>query len=343
MQEINNIQDIQNLITNQVEESIHLDYKAAESLGKSEGKKKEISKDVSAFANSDGGIIIYGIKEYADPHKKYLPELIDPIDRDNFSKEWLEQVIFSNINPRLRPDNIKIIPIPFDNVSNKVIYVVYIVKSTTAHQAVDLRYYRRNNFESIPLYDYEVRDIMNRNKFPKMEIVFQIEERTYEVKQKTFGGGLLEIPKQTKQKKEYATKKTLLVFAKNIGSVYAMYVNCDLEISKDLLDSEEYKYEKSFERFNIPLKKIYCDNTIREVKEVTSFLDVSYPKYWPSRYDPILPGTESKLKTIILNQNLNLDLAEGVIFYSVNADNAEKIQGELHIAEIKRYKTENTP
>ena len=55
--------DITALIHGKAEESIHLDFKAAESLGDSNPKKNEIAKDVSAFANSDGGIIIYGISE----------------------------------------------------------------------------------------------------------------------------------------------------------------------------------------------------------------------------------------------------------------------------------------
>ena len=50
-------------IDNAVEEGPELEYKASGSLRKQEGKKTEITKDVSSFANSAGGTIIYGIKE----------------------------------------------------------------------------------------------------------------------------------------------------------------------------------------------------------------------------------------------------------------------------------------
>lgn len=53
---------ILDLINNGIEENLHLEYKSSSSLERTEGKKKEISKDISAFANSDGGTIIYGIK-----------------------------------------------------------------------------------------------------------------------------------------------------------------------------------------------------------------------------------------------------------------------------------------
>ena len=55
--------DILLLITNGVKESLELDYKQCASLQKADGKKKEISKDVSAFANSAGGTIVYGMIE----------------------------------------------------------------------------------------------------------------------------------------------------------------------------------------------------------------------------------------------------------------------------------------
>jgi predicted HTH transcriptional regulator len=84
---------IQQYIDNGIEESLTLDYKAADALSKSDSKKKEITKDVSAMANSSGGIIIYGIREYSDPDKRHLAEKIDSIDRRLFSKEWLEHVI----------------------------------------------------------------------------------------------------------------------------------------------------------------------------------------------------------------------------------------------------------
>src|SRR5262249_14876653 len=91
--------ELQRLIDDGAEENLTLDYKAADALGTTDGKKKEITKDVSAMANSAGGVIIYGIKEHDEEDKKHLPEMLTPIDRTQFSKEWLEQVI-NSIQPR---------------------------------------------------------------------------------------------------------------------------------------------------------------------------------------------------------------------------------------------------
>lgn len=155
------------LIDETVEESLHLDYKAAGALAKVPQKKDEIVKDVTAFANSDGGMIIYGVREHTDMERRHLPAAIDPIHRRDFSKEWLEQVI-SNAAPRV--PGILIHPVPVPGDETRCLYVVDIPKGETAHQAADCKYYRRFNFESVPMRDHEVRDVMNRIKVPRIEV-----------------------------------------------------------------------------------------------------------------------------------------------------------------------------
>jgi len=159
---------IQAYIDNFVEESLTLDYKAADALERTDRKREQITKDVSAMANSDGGILIYGLKEYGDEARKHLAETIDPIDRTQFSKETLEQVI-DNIRPLI--PGLIIHPVQLNN-SNEAAYVVEIPRSNTAHQAKDHRYYKRHNFISVPMEDYEVRDTMNRAAVPDAQADF---------------------------------------------------------------------------------------------------------------------------------------------------------------------------
>ncbi|WP_228414811.1 hypothetical protein [Chryseobacterium sp. G0201] len=65
-----------------------------------------------------------------------LIEKIDPIDANDYSKEWLEQVINSTISPTI--PNIIITPIQVGTKEeNKVVYIVEIPKSNTAHQMND--------------------------------------------------------------------------------------------------------------------------------------------------------------------------------------------------------------
>ena len=140
---------IQQYIDDKIEENLNLDYKAADALDKK--KTDDITKAVSAMANSDGGIIIYGIDE--GQTNRHYPSKIDPIDRRKFSKEQLEHII-NNIRPKI--DGLVIYPVSIQPDPNKpdskpVVYVVDIPKGRTAHQATDRKYYRRYNFESVPM------------------------------------------------------------------------------------------------------------------------------------------------------------------------------------------------
>ena len=159
--------DVLSLITNGVKESLELDYKQCASLQRTDGKKKEISKDVSAFANAAGGTIVYGMIEDGQ-----LPIGIDiGYDPSDISKEWLDNVISSTISPRLEQVHINQVEL-YNTHPDKVIYVVEIPQAIALapHQAQDKLYYKRFNFKSEPMADYEIRDIMLRSQGPDLTV-----------------------------------------------------------------------------------------------------------------------------------------------------------------------------
>lgn len=159
-----NIDDITALIDNEAEESVHLDFKAAGALSKDDKKKTEIAKDVSAFANSDGGIIVYGIEE--QEHKAHA---LSYIDGNTYTKEWLEQVIQDNIQRRI--EGLEIFPIRNNGDITKSIYIVKIPRSSnTPHMSADKCYYKRNNFRSVKMEEYEVRDLFYRESTPNLRV-----------------------------------------------------------------------------------------------------------------------------------------------------------------------------
>jgi predicted HTH transcriptional regulator len=142
------------------QESLTLDYKASAALAKNDKTRQDLSKDVSAFANSAGGFLLYGMLE-----DKHVPTSIDiGLERNVITKEWLESVIKSVIQPVVDELVIKQIDLPSKG-AGKVAYVVQVPQATSRapHQAQDYRYYKRFNFESTPMEDYEVRDLMRRS------------------------------------------------------------------------------------------------------------------------------------------------------------------------------------
>jgi hypothetical protein len=327
------IEYIKSLINNKVEENLNLEYKAALSLEKNDKKTNEISKDVSAFANSDGGIIIYGIKEAEG--NRHFAGVIDPIDRSLISKEWLEQVIQGMIRPRI--NGISIIPIEVDKNPNKVIYIVEIPKSNTAHQAYDKKYYKRFNFNSEPMYDYEIRDILNRPKNPEINLEFVIIKNTYEISQPPHTFSPLTFNEDGKKihntiKKEFKTEYELDIYALNIGIVLAKYINAFINFKNDFL------IEKNNSLQDQDIVQIFADNTIRDIVDVKVYPNFgggssSIPKYGPSRYDPILPRQKLKIKTVNINENAITSREE--INWQVYADNAEPKYGGILFRDIK--------
>src|SRR5947209_20369919 len=157
-------EDILNLIINKIGESTTLEYKACGALAKTNEKKDEISKDVSAFANSAGGSIVYGVIENKDTHE---PEDIDAgFDPRDISGEWLEQVINSKIERRISGVIINTVALPTTR-PGKVLYVVYVPESNLApHMAADDRFYKRFNFQRVAMKEYEVRNLMRQEHYP---------------------------------------------------------------------------------------------------------------------------------------------------------------------------------
>jgi predicted HTH transcriptional regulator len=162
MLQIKTRQDIERLVKDGVNESLTLDYKQSVALSKEEKKKDELCKDVTAFANAAGGQLIFGIEE-----DKHAPVAVDDGAAPEITKEWIEQVIDSRVRPRI--EGLTIRPIQLANGLGFVIDIPQ-ASSRAPHQAPDKRYYKRQNFQSVAMEDYEVRDILRRATTPDLEV-----------------------------------------------------------------------------------------------------------------------------------------------------------------------------
>lgn len=163
------IADVEKMIQDQVQENVHLDYKRSAAIHRGSRERDEIAKDVSAFANSDGGVLIYGVEE-----KDQLPTKIDDgVDDSECSREWIEAAVMTGITPRI--DDVRILPLV--RTPGRTMYVIEVAKTFRGpHQASDKRYYKRHNFKSVPMEDYEINDVRNRRKHLPPIITFQVGE-----------------------------------------------------------------------------------------------------------------------------------------------------------------------
>jgi Putative DNA-binding domain len=283
------IEYLRDLIENQIEENLHLEYKSSGALAKQNDKTSEISKDVSAMANSDGGILIYGIKE--DENNRHLPKEIQHVNRKDFSKEWLAQIIHEKIQPRI--DGVQIFPIALSNES--VVYVVEIPKSSTAHQAADKKYYKRSDSISAAMYDYEIRDILNRAKNPKIKLEF----------------------------KYIHDNHRLIVTAYNCGAVYANYLNVNLRLPRKIAVNQH-----SYQSVGDDKVEIFASNAVRDM--VDQFAAVA--RYYPPRYEPILPQTRFRLVEIALHGRPFSP--ENILEWDIFCDNTNPASGSIRLADL---------
>ena len=323
---------VQQYIDDGIEESLNLDYKAAGALAKTDGKRKEITKDVSAMANSDGGVIIYGLIE-----TNHFPGSIDPVKRCDFSKEWLEHVI-GNIRPKI--DGLLIHPVPIGNSTTDVVYVVEIPKSHTAHQAMDKRYYKRFNFESVPMEHYEILDVLNRQKHPRIELNFKILVKKIE---ETASGLPDEVdygmPVSTKTANRNARLEyELAPIMVNSGAVMARYVEARITIPYDLI------YDFNFLNGTDPSRRFDLNdvstfsrwNTERDIVGFSGPSFHSNPNYGPARHVPVFPGLDFSVGQIRLCETFSpVDWNDVRIEWTTYADKAQPHSGETTIGELE--------
>jgi hypothetical protein len=158
--------DLQRLIDEKLPESLALDYKASPALNKGNDGRNELVKDVTAFANSAGGQIIYGIVE-----KGGIPSQIDGgVDRTQITAESILQIIDTNASPRVH--GLRVFPIVLNDESPTLVAYVLDIPAATSfapHQnGLDKKYYRRFELRSVPMHDYEIRDLMGRSNRPEL-------------------------------------------------------------------------------------------------------------------------------------------------------------------------------
>ena len=327
---ITTLADIQRLIDDGVVENTSLEYKAGIDLNGKKDWRRELAKDVSAMANANGGTIIFGLCEVKEEGKPALPGKITPLDSTVMSKERLEQVIYSNISPKI--DGIEIVSLVVDASKPKeVVYIVNIPQGTTAHQnTISRKYYKRRNTTIDAMEDYEIRDIMNRSSFPNIELVFEIERRNPEqvfAIQPVYHPELRTVIPQMVPRSDLVY--VLCCKPVNAGNVIAENLHYFIELPEKIVKTgnsfDIVKRENGY--ITIHRENLYCD-----------VLEGSTPqniKFGNPRIVPVLPQTTGVYKHIILSELTDFN-STAEIRWRLNADCAPQKSGTIRLCDIPR-------
>lgn len=160
------LEDLTSLLAERRAEGLHLEFKRGDALARSNQARAELVKDITGFANGDGGTIWYGIEEGQEEGVAVAVGLA-PVTDPTFTPEWIAQVLRSNSSPPLQ--RIEIIELP---VQGGRVLAVEIESSYTAHQSVlDRRYHQRGARTTEAMLDFQIRDVMARRSKPHAEVV----------------------------------------------------------------------------------------------------------------------------------------------------------------------------
>ncbi len=298
-------EDLQRLIDNEVEESTILEYKSSFAVQNPKWRE-ELAKDISAMANSNGGTIVFGIKQKDIGNGNAIAHRLTPIPSSEMTKDKLSQLLSSNIQPII--NNLEITYISESQEGGY--FIVEIPQSNTAHQnRLTHIYYKRRNATVEAMEDYEIRDIMNRNKTPIIDLEFQLIKTTVSVIEKNYNFFPTRgIQENKSQRIDYRLKYRPL----NNGHILAKYINYFVYIPSDIVVDKE----------DLDMEGDYCivfgDNTTRDLVDIS----IGQRKYGPVRYDPILPGIYGSSHGIDLCFD-NVDINNlPCIKYEMHADNA---------------------
>ena len=171
--------EIKSLVENKVPEDKHLEYKREIEFSSDKNKKKVLA-DVCSFANSSGGVIIYGVGDEEDDNKKNtgIPKLTGLKINIDETKRQLEESIRKNIEPVL---------IGFSSVSREIggkqVLVLFIPKSSISPHRVSFKgsnkFYKRGGASKYEIPIDELRnDFLSGSELSKKISEFRSERVT---------------------------------------------------------------------------------------------------------------------------------------------------------------------
>src|SRR5580704_4995005 len=136
-------------------ESARMEFKDSRLLLK-ENVAEELSREISAFANSEGGTLVVGITERREGKMRVADGIDEGSDPKVKTRDWLQQLVHGNVSPYLPGLSVRTIPLS-GTEAGRVAYAITVPKGSTAYQAKDRKYYGRSESEIQALPDHEVR------------------------------------------------------------------------------------------------------------------------------------------------------------------------------------------
>ena len=150
--------DIQDLIDNKISEQKTLEYKRQLPDKNKEDEKIKILQCITSFANTDGGVIVFGLSANKEDDSIEVHGIDTPTDSDFL---YLQNIIKDRIAPRMNPPDFKDLLI-----NGKKIYLMKIYSSYTKPHFVNSNFifYGRNSSGKYALDITDIRNLFLQSK-----------------------------------------------------------------------------------------------------------------------------------------------------------------------------------
>jgi hypothetical protein len=163
------------LVNEGASETLTLEFKSGHALNKVTPQNRdeiheEITRDVTALANAEGGMLIYGIQEKS-VGKNRVADGVQPVEEARFSKHTLEQVI-NRILPKI--PGVRVERVTLGTTEVGCCYVVVVPQGVSAHQALDGRFHSRRGTEVLAMSHQEILDVLNRREDPDLRVSLKL-------------------------------------------------------------------------------------------------------------------------------------------------------------------------
>lgn len=304
--------------------------------------RDDLSKAISALANSGGGVLVLGLKELPNGWAVDDGGVALSIKGRMSTREWLEDVIPNLVEESLINFNVYVITRGSENSQieeGRGVLVVEVGDSEQApHQAGDNKYYARVGGKSRPIGHRLVTDIFNRRRNAKMElgVSFHVVRQRKASFRQILDISPLPIGFTTDQVGQPQIEEVLEISfrAKNVGRVLVNYMNCTVWIPKAFVFSYLAEDMKTEEVEGTEYVVWTADNIERDVMKTG--VGVGSTEYGPSWYRRILPSMTHHWEwgTGILRADLLRAYADDFIRWEIVVDNAPTDVGKVRIGDV---------
>lgn len=171
--------DVQRFVDEKREEDLHLEFKTKKDTrhGAPDPEDKgKFSKCLSAFANSDGGVLIWGVKT---DHRDQVDRAADPrpIAEPEKFRARMQDTLLEATKPPV--DGVITYAVVPANGGAGFVKCLIPASDKTPHMANDNRYYRRTSNGSRQMEHYELEDMFGRRQRPALKLRIALMKTTF--------------------------------------------------------------------------------------------------------------------------------------------------------------------